>query len=48
MFEAGLQSYFIITIVGMKQSTLEQHKEVAMLCEEGMTIIEVRSALSVL
>jgi len=48
MFEVGLQSYFIITIVGMKQSTLEQHKEVAMLCEEGMTTIEVRSALSVL
>jgi hypothetical protein len=31
----------------MKQSTLQQHKEVAMLCEEGMTTIEARSALLV-
>jgi hypothetical protein len=29
----------------MKQSTLQQHKEVAMLCEEGMIIAEARSAL---
>jgi hypothetical protein len=27
--------------------TLQQHKEVAMLCEEGMIIVEARSALLV-
>jgi hypothetical protein len=32
----------------MKQSTLQQHKEVAMLCEEGMTTAEARNALLVL
>jgi hypothetical protein len=47
MFKVGLQSYFIIMIVGMKQSTLQQHKEVTMLCEEGMITIEARSALLV-
>jgi hypothetical protein len=45
VFRAGLQSYFKIATVGMKQSTLQQHKEAAMLCEEGMTTVEVRSAL---
>jgi hypothetical protein len=29
----------------MKRSTLQQHKEVTMLCEEVMTIVEARSAL---
>ncbi len=31
----------------MKLSTLQQHKEAAMLCEEGMTITKARSALLV-
>jgi hypothetical protein len=31
----------------MKWPTLQHHKEAAMLCEEGMTIIEARSALLV-
>jgi len=31
----------------MKQSTLQHHKVVAMLCEEGMIIIEAKSALSI-
>ncbi len=31
----------------MNQSTLQQHKEVAMLCEEGMTTAKVRNALLV-
>jgi hypothetical protein len=31
----------------MKRSTLQQHKEVAMLCEENMTILKARSALLV-
>jgi hypothetical protein len=46
MFKVGLQSHLKITIVGMKQSTLQQHKEATMLCEEGVTTIEARSALS--
>jgi hypothetical protein len=29
----------------MKRSTLQQHKEATMLCEEGMIAIEARSAL---
>ncbi len=47
MCRAGLQAYFRITIIGMKQSTLQQHKEVAMLCEKGMTTVKARSALSI-
>jgi hypothetical protein len=47
VFRVGLQSYLIIMITWMKWSTLHQHKEVAMLCEKGMTTIETRSALSV-
>jgi hypothetical protein len=35
-----------ITTIGLKQLTL-QHKEVAMLCEEGMTAIEAMNALSI-
>jgi len=31
----------------MKRSTLQQHKEVAMLCEEGMITLETRSELSI-
>jgi hypothetical protein len=47
VFRASLQSYLKITIAGMKRSTLQQHKEVMMLCGKGMTIAEVRSALSI-
>jgi len=32
----------------MKQSTLQQHKKAAMLCEKGMIIIEAKSAFLVL
>jgi len=45
VFRAGLQSYLKITIIGMKWSTLQQHKEAAMLCEESMTTIEAKIAL---
>ncbi len=31
----------------MKWSTLQQHKKAIMLCEEGMTTIEARNALSI-
>ncbi len=47
VFKANLQSYFKIVTSGMKQSTLQQHKEARILCEEGMNIVEARSALSV-
>jgi hypothetical protein len=47
MFKAGSQSYLIIAIAGMKWSILQQHKEVEMLCEEGMISIKERSALLV-
>ncbi len=33
VFRAGLQSYLKIVTTRMKQSTLQQHKEVSMLCE---------------
>ncbi len=33
MFRVSLQSYIRITTTEMKQSTLQQHKEAAMLCE---------------
>jgi hypothetical protein len=46
VFRTNLQSYFKIATLGMKQSTLQQHKEVVMLCEKGMTTAEARSALS--
>jgi hypothetical protein len=46
MFRAGFQSYLEIATIGMKKSTL-QHKETAMLCEEGMTTAKTRSALLV-
>jgi hypothetical protein len=45
VFNVGLQSYFRIMNAGMKWSTLQQHKEATMLCEKGMTIVEVRSAI---
>ncbi len=47
MFRASLQSYLRIVIARMKWLTLQQHKEVTMLCEEGMTPVETMSALSV-
>jgi hypothetical protein len=31
----------------MKRTMLQLHKEVALLCEEGMTLVEGQSALSV-
>ncbi len=46
MFKASLQSYLIIATIGMNRSTL-QDKEVVMLCEEGMTIVEARNTLLV-
>jgi len=47
MFRVGFQSYFRIVTSRMKRSTFRQHKEVAMLCEVGMTTAKARSALSI-
>jgi len=47
VFWAGLQSYLRLTTIRMKWKTLQLHKEVAMLCEKGMTFIEAQNALSV-
>jgi len=47
MFRAGLHSHLKIATIRMEGSTLQQPKEAAMLCEEGMIIIETMSALSV-
>jgi hypothetical protein len=47
MFKAGLHSHLKIKTTRMKGSTLQQPKEAAMLCEEGMIIIEAMSALSI-
>jgi hypothetical protein len=47
VFRVGLQSYLKITTIKMKWSTLQQHKEVVMLCEKGMIVVKTRSALSV-
>jgi hypothetical protein len=40
MFRASLQSYLRIAFARMKSSTLQQHKETTMFCEEGMTIVK--------
>jgi hypothetical protein len=34
-----------ITTIGMKQTTLQLHKEAALLCEEGMAPLKVQSEL---
>jgi hypothetical protein len=47
MFKASLQSYLNIVIARMKQSTLQYHKEAAMLCKKNMTITKARCALLV-
>jgi hypothetical protein len=47
VFKVGLQSYLIIVTIGMKQLTLQQHKEAAMFCEEGMITAKMKSALSI-
>jgi Fe2+ or Zn2+ uptake regulation protein len=47
MLKASLQSYLRIVTARMKRSTLQEHKEVVMLCEKGMTIVEARNTLLV-
>jgi len=47
MFRTGLQLYLKIATIRMKRLTFQQHKEVMMLCEEGMITVEAKSALLV-
>ncbi len=47
MFRVGLQSYLRIMTVGLKRSTLQQHKKTAMLCEKYMTTAKTRNALPI-
>jgi hypothetical protein len=47
MFRTSLQLDLKIATMGMKQSILQQHKEVVMLCEEGMTTTKAKNALLV-
>jgi len=47
VFWAGLQSYLSIVTVRMKQSTLQQHKEAKMLCEEIMTTTKTKNTFSI-
>jgi hypothetical protein len=36
VFIFGLQPYLLLATIGMKRKTLQQHKEVALVCEEGI------------
>jgi hypothetical protein len=45
MFRMNLQPSFKIATIVMKRLTHQQHKEVVMLCEKRMAIIEARNAL---
>jgi len=36
LFKSGLQPYLCVAIVGMKRKTLQQHKEITLVCEEGI------------
>jgi hypothetical protein len=47
MFRASLQTYLRIATSKDEVVTLQQHKEVGMLCEEGMITTKARSALSI-
>ncbi len=39
IFRASLQSYLILTTIGMTKNTLIKHKEAAVICQENGPII---------
>jgi len=41
IFRFGLQPYLQVIIVGMKRKTLQQHKKIVLVCEEGINEVEV-------
>ncbi len=47
IFRSKLQPYLCVVIKGMKKETLQQHKEVALVCEEGIFEVKVISNLLV-
>jgi hypothetical protein len=47
IFKFGLQPYLCVATTSMKRKTPQQHKEVALVCEEGISKVEVVSNLSI-
>ncbi len=47
VFKFGLQPYLRVAIASMKRKTLQQHKEKALVCEEGISEVEAISSVSV-
>ncbi len=40
IFRIGLQPYMCVAIIGMKEKTLKQHNEVALVCEKIISEVE--------
>ncbi len=47
VFRSGLQPYFHVATIGMKRETLQQHKEISLVCEEGIFEVEAISNMLV-
>jgi hypothetical protein len=47
IFKYGLQPYLHVTRASMKKKTLQQHKETALVCEEGISKVETISNMLV-
>ncbi len=47
VFLSRLQPYLRVTTTCMKRETMQQHKEGALVCEEGISKVEVISNLSI-
>jgi len=47
VFKFRSQPYLCVAIISMKRETLHQHKEVVLVCEEGIFYVEVISNLLV-
>jgi hypothetical protein len=47
VFRSGLQPYLHVATTCMKRETLQQHKEVALICEKGIFEVEAISNLLV-
>jgi hypothetical protein len=47
VFKFRLQLYLCVAIASMKRKTLQQHKEVALVCEEGIFEVEAINNLLV-
>jgi hypothetical protein len=47
IFKSRLQPYLCVATIGMKRKTLQQHKEVALVCEKEISKVEAVSNLSI-